>query len=138
MRSKLVPKPPIALACGILRDGARVLFLVRRRSDGMEMLELPCVAVHSGENTVALLSVAFREQAGIDGMVCEPVIEGRHNLGSRRRKALVPAIGFAVKAKNCTARPASGFAGFKWMALAEAARKKLSRNTEWLAACGGR
>ena len=39
---------PSALACGLLEDGDRALFLVRIDEKGQERLEMPCVEVMAG------------------------------------------------------------------------------------------
>lgn len=87
---------PKALACGMLEDEGRVLFLVRTDEHGSERLEMPCVIVPSGRSPVAEIAVEFVRQTGIDGQVHEIVLEGRHNAGTRKRRMLVPCLVFKV------------------------------------------
>ncbi|MBU0532724.1 hypothetical protein KKB44_04475 [Candidatus Micrarchaeota archaeon] len=122
---------PKALACGMLEDNGRILFL-KRISHGIERIELPCVLVHSGRSPVAEIKEKFTIQTGIDGEVHEIIIERRHNAGSRKRKIWVPCIVFKITAKNMGAKPSEEFSGFKWLSLENAKKQKLSRNTEWL------
>lgn len=122
-----------ALACGMLEDSGRTLFLKRFDEHGIERLELPCVLVPSGKDPVSLLVAAFKEQTGIDAELCDPLFERRYNAGTRRRKNFVPCLVFSFKAKKATAKPSAAFSGFKWLSLDDAKKMKLSRNTEWLA-----
>ncbi len=124
---------PKALAAGILEDGGRVLFLLRKDpATGAERLELPCILVLSGRSPLAEISAEFRRQTGIDAQVHEIILEGRFNAGSRKRRSFVPALAFKVTARERFARPSPEFSGFKWLRLDEAVRQRLSRSTEWL------
>jgi hypothetical protein len=123
---------PKALACGMLEDEGRVLFLVRTDERGVERLELPCVMVPSGRSPFAEIKTEFARQTGIDGQVHEIVLEGRHNAGTRKRKIWVPCLVFLVMARERRAKPANEFSGFKWLSLDEAKKQKLGRNAEWL------
>jgi hypothetical protein len=122
-----------ALACGMLEDGGRVLFLVRRDASGIERIEMPCVLVPSGRSPFAEIKEAFGRQSGIaDCQIHEIVLEGRHNSGSRKRRSFVPVLVFKVTARNRTAKPAPEFSGFKWLSMDDAKGARLSRNAEWL------
>jgi hypothetical protein len=129
---KLVRAPEYsALACAVIEDGGRVLFLKRKEGE-REVLELPCVMVEKGRNPVSELKEAVLAQAGIDAQVHEPFIEGRHNVGSRKRKRWVPALGFRISSKNMSARVGAGFSGVKWISLEDAKKEKMGRKAEWL------
>jgi ADP-ribose pyrophosphatase YjhB (NUDIX family) len=132
MRRSLPQPAPAALACGILEDGGRALFLSRKNAQGAETAELPCVFLQKGENPVAALASEFRRQAGIDGQVHEVLFESRHNAGSKRRKAWVPVLAFRVTAKNTAARPAPEFSGFSWIARNDLGKHRLARICAWL------
>jgi len=131
---KLREKPefPKALACGMLEDSGRILFLVQKDRHGIERLELPYALVYPGQDPAALLKIAFEEQAGIDAEIGEIVRESRHNAGSRRKRKVIPCLIFKVFAKNTRARPSSGFSGVKWLSLEKAGEAKLGRKSEWL------
>ena len=77
----LTGRPMIkALACGMLEDGGRVLFLVRKDANGFERIETPCVIVRSGRSPFAEMKEAFPKLTGIeDCQVHEIIIEGRQN-----------------------------------------------------------
>lgn len=123
---------PKALACALLEDNGRILFLVRKDANGIERIELPCVLVPSGRSPFADIKEAFQKMTGIDGEFHEIALEGRHNVGFRRRKNWVPALAFKVTAKNRAARPSGEFSGFRWLSFEDALRQKLGRNAEWL------
>lgn len=123
---------PKALACGMLEDEGRVLFLKRRDSRGIERLELPCVLVPSGRSPVAEIRERFQQQTGIEAVVHEIIIESRHNAGSRKRRNWVPCLVFKMTARERRARPSEEFSGFKWMSLEDARKEKLGRTLEWL------
>ncbi|MFH1222564.1 MAG: NUDIX hydrolase [Candidatus Micrarchaeota archaeon] len=134
MRKKIATGTPMvkALACGILEDSGRVLFLKRFDEHGIERLELPSILVPSGKDPVSLLVAAFKEQTGIDAELCDLLFERRHNAGTRRRKNFVPCLVFSFKTKKAVAKPATEFSGFKWLSVEDAKRSKLGRNSEWL------
>ena len=123
---------PVALACALLEDNNRALFLVRRGQNGGEAIELPCALVFPGEDPAGLAVGALREKAGIDAHSPGVAFEARHNAGSRKHKHLVPVLVFKMVAKDRTARPSSEFSGFRWVPLAEAKKTRLGRNAEWL------
>ena len=130
---RLIDVPqPVLLAAGLLEDGGRALFLVRRNFRGDETVELPCVLLMKGENPVAGLTEAFRQQTGIDPQVHEILFERRHNAGSRKRKNWVPVLVFKITAKNASARPSKEFAGFRWIASDDLGKFKPGKNCEWL------
>lgn len=135
MREKKMVKAPehAALACAIIEDGGRVLFLKRMEGE-RELLELPCVLVEKGRNPVAELKEWIILKAGIDAQVQEPRMEGRFNAGSRKKKKWVPALGFRVSAKNMSAKVSPEFAGVKWISLEEAKKERLGRKAEWIRA----
>lgn len=121
-----------ALACGMLEDGGRVLFLIRKDERGLERIELPCVLVHSGRSPFAEIKAEFHKMTGIDGEIHEIALEGRHNAGTRKRKVWVPCLVFKVTAKNMRANPSPEFSGFRWLRLEDAKKMRLSRGSEWL------
>lgn len=131
-RMKTATAMPKALACGMLEDNGRVLFLIRKDEHGIERIEIPCVMVPSGRSPFADIKETFPKLTGIDGEIHEIVLEGRHNAGTRKRKMLVPCLVFKVTAKSRNAKPSSEFSGFKWLSLDDAKRERLGRNAEWL------
>ena len=132
MRKHAQPAMPSALAAGLLEDGERALFLVRKNALGEEMLEIPCVEVMAGENPVAALYAAFRAQTGMDAEVHEILFQRRHNAGTRKRRAFVPVLVFKLTAKSHAVRVAPEFCGYKWLPPKGILGKKLSKKTEWL------
>jgi len=50
MKQKIAAPLPAALACGMLLDGNRALFLVKKDEKGNETLSLPCTLIYAGEN----------------------------------------------------------------------------------------
>jgi len=132
-RKTLTGAPMVkALACGMLEDNGRILFLLKRDQQGIERLQMPCVLVPSGRSPFAEIVSEFRRQTGIDGQVHEIVIESRHNAGSRRRRNMVPCLVFKVSARGRSAKPSAEFSGFRWLSLDDARKQKLSRELEWL------
>ena len=126
------PQLPSALACGLLEDGERALFLAKKNALGEEMLEIPCMEVMAGENPVAALSAAFRAQTGMDAEVHEIIFQRRHNIGTRKRRAFIPALVFKLTSKSHAVRPSPEFCGYRWLSPGDMAGKKLSRKSEWL------
>lgn len=123
---------PKALACGMLEDGGRMLFLVRTGRNGIEKIELPCVLVRSGRSPFADIKEAFGNLTGIaDYEVHDIILEARHNAGSRKRKVWVPVLVFKVTARNRTTKPAEEFSGFRWLGLEDAKKERWGRNLEW-------
>jgi len=129
LREKTFPK---ALACGMLRDNERILFLMRKDVHGLERIELPSVEVSEGEDPVQKLTEEFKRQTGIDAEIREIKMQKRYNAGSRRKKHWIPCIIFSMRAKNTNAKPSSEFSGFKWLTLEKAKTMKLARKAEWL------
>jgi len=136
MKKTPLPKPPVALACGLLEDGNRALFLCRRNEKGEEELELPCALLFAGDNPVSSLAIEFRRQTGIDGEVHEVIIEGKHNAGSRKRRLLVPALAFKLTAKSASVRVSSEFCSYKWLERRELSGKKIGRLLRWMVGKG--
>jgi hypothetical protein len=132
MRKRALPPLPSALAAGLLEDGERALFLVRKNVLGEELLEIPCVDVMPGENPVAALLAAFRAQTGIDAQVHEILFQRKHNAGTRKRRAIMPALVFKVTAKSHAVRASPEFCGYRWLEPKDMGGKKLSRKSEWL------
>ena len=132
MRKIIAIPQPVALAAGLLEDGGRGLFLVRRNLKGVETVELPCVLLMKGDNPVAQLTEAFRHQTGIDPQVHEILFEKRHNAGSRKRRNFVPVLVFRITAKSASAKPSKEFSGIKWIASEDLGKFKPSRNCDWL------
>jgi ADP-ribose pyrophosphatase YjhB (NUDIX family) len=131
-RMKTGTPMPKALACGMLEDEGRVLFLVRTDEHGTERLEMPCVLVPSGRSPFAEIKTEFQRQTGIDAQVHEIVLESRYNAGTRKRKMWVPCLVFKVTARERRAKPSGEFSGFRWLSLEEAKKQRLGRNAEWL------
>lgn len=119
----------------MLEDASgRVLFLERRIGNEKECrIELPCILVtDANADPVLLLSDAFRMQTGIDGEVCDITLQAKHNAGSRKKKLRVPCLVFRMKSKSSAVRPSPDFSGYRWIALRDAKKCRLSRNAEWL------
>jgi len=133
MKEKKMVKAPeyAALACAVIEDGGRVLFLKRMEGE-RELLELPCVLVEKGRNPVAELKEWVMLKTSIDAQVHEPMMEGKHNAGSRKKKKWIPALGFRINAKNMSARVSPEFSGVKWISLEEAKKERLGRKAEWI------
>lgn len=125
------PPMPSALACGLLEDGERALFLVRRNMQGIETVELPCILLQKGENPVAALQAAFRAQTGIDAQVHEILFEKRWNAGTRKKKAWIPALIFKITAKNASVRCSPEFSGYKWLFEKELAKHRHARTMQF-------
>ncbi|MBI5227404.1 hypothetical protein HY988_02335 [Candidatus Micrarchaeota archaeon] len=127
---------PKALACGMLEDNTRILFLVRKDAQGIEKIELANVLVYSGRNPLAELKLEFAKQTGIMdaqvGEIKETKTELRFNAGSRKRKEWVPCLVFEVTARNRSAKPSSEFSGFKWLSIKDAKEMKLTKRSEWV------
>ncbi len=132
MRKHAQPAAPAALACGLLEDGERALFLARKNVLGEELLEMPCVEVMAGENPVAALHAAFRAQTGIDAEVHDILFQRRHNAGTRKRRAIIPVLVFKLTAKSHAVRASPEFSGYRWLSPGDMGGKKLSRKSEWL------
>jgi len=133
MREKKLAKAPeyAALACAIIEDGGRVLFLKKMEKE-RESIELPCVLVEKGRNPVSELKEWVIRKTAIDAQVHEPVLEGKFNAGSRKKKKWVPALGFRISAKNMSARVSPEFSGVRWISLEEAKKERLGRKAEWI------
>ncbi|MBI5226247.1 hypothetical protein HY994_03330 [Candidatus Micrarchaeota archaeon] len=123
---------PSALACGILQDGERVLFLKQKDHQGNERTGLPFVMLFGSQDPVKKMTEFFLEQTGIDGHVQEVRYQARYNAGSRKGKKVIPVLAFRVDAKAAQARPSSEFSGFCWLTLDDAKSKKLFRTSEWI------
>ena len=132
MRKQIQPPAPSALACGLLEDGERALFLCRKNKDGIETVELPCVLLFKGENQVARLAEEFRMQAGIDAEAHEVLFERRFNAGTRKRKLFIPVLVFKLTAKSHSAKPSAEFSGYKWLESKDLAKHRRARNLLWL------
>lgn len=126
-KRKAIANRPRAFACGLMKDGARALFLIQVGRDGKERLLLPFAKIMLRQDPVSELGRAFMEQAGIDAHVGEIVFEGRYNAGSRKYREWIPLIVFEVRAKRMQARPSPAFAGFRWLSLRDAIEKDAGR-----------
>ena len=129
---RAAPSPPAALVCGLLEDNGRALFLMRKNIHGIETVEMPCLLLQKGDNPVAALSVAFRAQTGIDAQVHEILFEKRWNAGSRKKRAIIPALIFKVTAKNASVRVSNGFSGYKWLFEKEMPKYRYARTMQFL------
>ncbi len=123
---------PVALACGILQDGERVLFLKQKDRQGVERIGFPFVMLFASQDPVKKMTEFFLQQTGIDGHVQDVRFQARHNVGSRKNKRLIPVLGFRVDAKDRRAKPAAGYSGYAWLTLDDACKQKLDRTSEWL------
>ena len=134
MRKRVLTGTPIpkALACGVLEDGGRVLFLLKRDRNGIERIGLPCALVPSGRSPHADIKSEFERQTGIECQVLEVIFQGRYNAGSRKRRSWIPALGFKIVARNMRAKPAPEFSGFRWLKIDDALGMRLERESEWL------
>ncbi len=135
-RRKIIVYPK-AFACGMLKDGGRVLFLVGKERFGRKRLVLPHVKIIGREDAVARVGEAFLEQTGIDAQVHGIVFEGRYNAGSRKYKKWIPLLVFEVGAKRMQAKPSAEFEGFKWIGLKDALAKEKKRELfleHWISA----
>ena len=124
---------PAALVAGMLLDGERALFLVRKSALGAETLELPCILVYGGENPAGALVAEFARQTGVDAQVHEVIMNARHNVGTRKRKSFVPVLVFKMSAKSTSVKPAPEFSGYKWLEEKEVDARKLAKKCGWLA-----
>ncbi len=133
MRRKIPTGTPMpkALACGLLEDEGRILFL-KKIEYNIEKIELPCVIVPSGRSPVAEIKEKFQMQTGIEGVVDEIIYEGRFNVGSRRRKNWVPCLVFRITARIRRAKPGPEYSGFKWMKIEDAIKERKTRKLDWL------
>ncbi|MFA6489549.1 MAG: NUDIX hydrolase [Candidatus Micrarchaeia archaeon] len=132
MRKQIQPPAPSVLACGLLEDGERALFLCRKNRDGVETVELPCVLLFKGENPVARIAEEFRRQTGIDAQAHEVLFERRFNAGTRKRKIYIPVLVFKLTAKAHSAKPSQEFTGYKWLTSKDLAGQRRARNLLWL------
>ena len=132
MKQKIAAPLPAALACGMLLDGNRALFLVKKDEKGNETLSLPCTLIYAGENPAGAAVGALGAQAGIDAQEQGVMMQARHNVGSRKRKTFVPVLVFKMGAKNTCIRLSGDFSGYKWLEEKEAARCKFSKECGWL------
>ncbi len=122
---------PTALACALLEDNGRVLFLLQKDRQGTERLTLP-YALIGNEDPVAVLAELFLKQAGIDGQIHGVAMESGWNAGSRKKKRWIPCLAFKVTAKSARCVPGKGFSGFRWLSLEDAKAWKLDRKLEWI------
>jgi hypothetical protein len=132
MRGKIAPPQPVALACALLLDGKRALFLVRKRFDGKEEIGLPCIELMAGDNPAAAIGAELRRCTGIDGHVGAPVRNGKYNCGSRKRRAMIPAMAFEVEARNTKATPSAEYCGVKWLEFEMAEKCLIARKSAWM------
>lgn len=134
MRKKARTGQPMvkALACGLLEDNGRFLFLKRIDRYGTERIELPCVLVYSGRSPVAEIKTEFARQTGLDAEMHEIIFEARHNAGTRRRKNWVPCMVFKFTAKERKVKVSEEFSGFRWLSFDDAKKQKPARTLEWM------
>lgn len=114
------------LACALLVDGKRVLFLRFNRGKE-EWFGVPFVLLKIGENPVEAIAKVLHT-AGIDAHVGGVVRQGMYNSGSRKNRRMVPALGFSAHAKRVSPSVPN-----KWMDWEEARRAKLTKESLWLA-----
>ncbi|MFP3950219.1 MAG: NUDIX domain-containing protein [Candidatus Micrarchaeia archaeon] len=131
---------PKAVACGMLEDGGRVLFLEKERH-GKKRLVLPFVKIRGGADPVSEIDRVFEEETGIDGEIHEVIFEGKYNAGSRKYKKWVPLLVFRVTAKKMKCSPAEKFSGFRWINLKDAKRQEKKKELffeKWVSALLGK
>ncbi|MFH1785464.1 MAG: hypothetical protein ABH842_03465 [Candidatus Micrarchaeota archaeon] len=121
----------MVLICGVLDDGGRVLFLIRRNQQ-FEQIELPYFETNKNSDFVSELATEFKRQTNIDGEILEIIHKTRYNSGSRKRKKWDDVLIFKVNAKNRSVRIGSEFSGFRWLTLEDAKKQKISKKFEWL------
>ena len=139
---------PVALAVGLLEDGGRALFLYQEPAPGAaaggggraaraeagaggRLLELPSVLVMPGENPVSRLAEGYSQMTGIDAQVHETMRQASVNVGTRKRRHLVPVLVFRLTAKRMSARAGAGWNGFVWLAVRQALGEKFTRRGQW-------
>ena len=120
------------LACGMVEDGNRILFLTRKNKLGVEYFELPYALLVRGDNPVTVLTKTFLLNTGIDAQVHEIIYEAKHNVGSRKRKRFIPAVAFKVTSKSNRVFLSKEFSGFKWVPRDDVGKLKLAMQAEWL------
>ncbi|VVC71868.1 Uncharacterised protein [uncultured archaeon] len=134
-KKRVLAKPPELIACALIEDNGRILFLKSKSADGKDLISLPCAPVPKGGNPVQILSEAVKEQAGIDAHVQAPALKGRLNVGTRKSKYWIPAIAFTTTSKSLRASPSPPFTGTAWLSAIDALKKRFSRTSEWLRDC---
>jgi hypothetical protein len=122
----------VMLACGILEDSNRILFLIRKNKLGVEYFELPYALLVRGDNPVTVLTKTFLLQTGIDAQVHEIILEAKHNVGSRKKKKFITATAFKITSKSNRVTLSKEFSGFRWIPRDEVGKLKFSRQAEWL------
>ncbi len=129
------PRPtvlPSALVCAFFQDKARALFLEQIDERGMVRLELPGLLINEGEDPVSALAAYLRSTLSIDAQIHLICLRGRFNVGTRKRRHVIPALAFACSAKKVSPKIAAPYSGAVWLAAEDAFERKLGRNTEWL------
>jgi hypothetical protein len=126
-------KAPRALVCGMLERDGKALFLKKRGADGVERIEMPWVFGTLAADPVGAMAEAFRKQTGVKVKAGGIAIEGKEDIGDEGRPDVVPVLVLRmIQAREEGPEPASGFSGFEWLDLAEAARKAPGRHARWL------
>ena len=118
------------LLCALLEDNGRTMFLEHQMGETV-CYSLPCVLADEKENPIELLKKLVLQKTGIDAQIGLLALTGKHNAGSRRRKLFVNALCFVAKAKSFSTKTK-----VKWVALKEAGKLKLCRESEWLKNAG--
>jgi hypothetical protein len=159
---------PVALAVGMLEDDGRALFLFQNQmpvrgvkavggtmapgatASSARLFELPCVLVMPGENPVQRLTESFLMQTGIDAQVHETMRQASINVGTRKRRQIIPVLVFRLTSKRMSAKIAivgppgrrcpdgsqepsrgAGWNGFVWMSIRQAVGEKFTRRGQW-------
>ncbi len=123
------------VACAILQDGIRTLFLEKKppgTPNAPMELSLPSAFVKAGQDPVSALSIAVREQTGIDCQIGEISAQAKYNAGSKKHKRVIPLLIFSASAKNFKCTPSSEFLGCQWLPVALARKQPLAKNAHWL------
>ncbi len=128
-------KAPRALICGLLENGGKALFLLRKDEDGKERIELPWIYGTIAADPVGAIGEAFRKQTSIKVHAGEIIYEGKEDIGEEGRPDIVPVLVFAMIADRKPMEepyPASGYSGFLWLSMEEAKNRPLGKHARWL------
>jgi hypothetical protein len=125
---------PRALICGMLEQGEKMLFLVRKDERGVERVEMPCAFGTISAGFTRQLAEAFGKQTNVKAIPGNLRMEGRHNVGSASKPEWVPVLVFEMTPQDWLVRPSpgSGIARCEWLTLMDAKSRQLTDNGMWL------
>lgn len=134
LRRKDVPAEAKALLCGMLEDGEKMLFLVRKDGKGIERVEMPCVYGYTSTDPIGQLAEAFKKQTGVKAETGKVRMEGRHNIGTDSAPVWVPVLIFEMTPDEPLVKPdpGKGIERCEWMTVMEAKSRQLTDNGMWL------